>query len=151
MRGGLDALNDWRHANGEKIFNAIGLRGDFLEHYIWWWDSDDEFFLYELTGTSTVNEVIQDKLDAPIVAIQKNSSKKQIQLKWYEVDGADKYEIYRSTSKNGTYKKIKTTTKLSFTNKELKKGKKYYYKVVAVSTENPELSSEYSVVASAKI
>ena len=149
--GEFDTLNDWRHDNGYKIFNAIGLNGNFIEHYIYWWDSAPGFYLYQLTGTSTVNEMVEEPLDTPIVASIKNSSKKQIQLKWYDVDEADKYEIYRKTSKNGTYKKVRTTSKLSFTDKELKKGKTYYYKVKAIDTDNPELNSEYSIVTSAKI
>lgn len=149
--GEFDAINKWTDIYGYKIFNAIGLRGEFIGHYLYWWEKEPGLYLYKLTGTSTVNEVVPEKLKAPIVAILKNSSKKQIQLKWYEVDGADKYEIYRATSKKGKYKKIKTTSKLSFTNKELKKGKRYYYKIVAVDIDNREIDSEYSVVASAKI
>ena len=51
-----------------------------------------------------------------------------------KVNGAKKYVIYRSTSKNKGYKKIGTTTKTTYTDKTTKKGKIYYYKVVAVGT-----------------
>ena len=44
----------------------------------------------------------------------------------------NRYEIWRSTSKNGTYTKIATTNNMNYTDKsgKLKSGKRYYYKVV---------------------
>lgn len=58
---------------------------------------------------------------------------KKAKVKWKKVSNASGYEIYRATKKNGKYKKVTTITKktLSFTNKSLKKGKTYYYKVRA--------------------
>ena len=56
----------------------------------------------------------------------------------YTVDGkkytraVTGYKIYRATKKNGKYKLVKTIKKagtLKYTDKKLKKGKKYYYKV----------------------
>lgn len=55
-------------------------------------------------------------------------------LKWGKVYGVTGYEIYRSTSKTGTYKKVGTTTKLSYKNTGLSAGKTYYYKVKAYKT-----------------
>lgn len=55
-----------------------------------------------------------------------------VKLTWTKVPGANGYQIYRSTSKNGTYKLVKTVTSgstVSYTNTGLKKGKTYYYKV----------------------
>ncbi len=46
---------------------------------------------------------------------------------------ADSFNIYRATSKGGTYKKIGTSESASYTDKGLSKGKTYYYKVTAVS------------------
>lgn len=53
-------------------------------------------------------------------------------VSWKQVSGASGYRIYRSTSKNGTYSKIKTTTKsttTSWTDTGLRPGKGYYYKI----------------------
>ena len=64
----------------------------------------------------------------------KQDSKTSVTLSWDKVSGADGYEIYRKTGKDGTYKKIKTITSgktVSYKNKELTFGKKYYYKVRA--------------------
>ena len=45
--------------------------------------------------------------------------------------------MYRSTTKNGTYKKVgKLASNLTFVDKKLSKGKSYYYKVVAFSVND---------------
>ena len=54
-----------------------------------------------------------------------------VKIKWSKVSGAKKYKVYRATSKNGNYKKIKTTKSRSYTDKSVSAGKKYYYKVRA--------------------
>ena len=53
------------------------------------------------------------------------------------------YQIYRATSKNGTYKRIYTTTKTSFTNTSVTAGQTYYYKVRAIA-EKSAANSAYS-------
>ena len=44
----------------------------------------------------------------------------------------NKYEVWRATSKNGKYVKVATTKNKYYTDKskKLKKGKRYYYKIV---------------------
>ena len=81
-------------------------------------------------------------------------SKSSIKLSWNPVKNADGYYIYRSTSANGEYKKVATVkgkSKTSYTNKKLKKNKKYYYKVVAYrKSQNKNttfLSSDSKVVS----
>ena len=58
------------------------------------------------------------------------------------------YKIYRATSKNGKYKVVKKLTKnstLSWTDKTVKTGKKYYYKIRAYSiNQGQEKHSSYS-------
>ena len=71
-------------------------------------------------------------------------------LSWAKVEGAKKYEVYRATSKSGTYTKISTTTKLSYTNTTAKAGKTYYYKVKAVCGASSYGNSAYSKVVSIK-
>ena len=60
-------------------------------------------------------------------------TKSSVKISWKKITGASKYKVYRATKKTGTYKCVKTTTKLSLTNKGLKKGQHYYYKVKAVN------------------
>ena len=78
---------------------------------------------------------------APSVAAPKMKAlslkKKTITVKWKKVAGASGYQIYRSNKKSGGYKMVKKISKgstVSWKNKSLKKGKKYYYKVRAYKT-----------------
>lgn len=68
--------------------------------------------------------------------ISTKAGKRSITVKWKKVAGAAGYRVYRSTKKNGKYAAIKTVKSktTSFTNKKLKKGKRYYYKVKAYKT-----------------
>ncbi|MBR2511644.1 MAG: hypothetical protein IKE49_01110 [Firmicutes bacterium] len=82
---------------------------------------------------------------------KKKAYKKKIALKWKKVTGAKKYQVYRATKKNGTFKKVGTTAKITFTNKNLKKNKKYFYKVRAIATVSGKTyRGEYSSVVGIK-
>jgi len=65
---------------------------------------------------------------------------KKVSIRWEKAERADGYIIYRSTSKDGTYKKIATITEASaieYTDKKsLKKGQTYYYKIVSYNKSN---------------
>ena len=52
-------------------------------------------------------------------------------ISWKKVSGAAGYQVYRASSQNGRYKKVRTTAKTSWTNEKLTTGKVYYYKVRA--------------------
>ncbi len=68
------------------------------------------------------------------------SSGRKVTLKWNKSKNADGYEIYRSTSQTGTYKKIaavKKNSTLAYTDKKsLKKGRTYYYIVIPYNKTN---------------
>ena len=64
-----------------------------------------------------------------------------IKITWGKVSGADKYYVYRKV-KGGSYSKIGTTTKTSYTDKKAKSGKKYYYYVKAVNEAGSSDSSK---------
>ena len=72
-------------------------------------------------------------LDAPTLTVSNNASTGKNVLSWTAVDGAEKYEIWASTSKNGTYSKLGTVTGTSVTHSSAKAGKTYYYKVRAIA------------------
>ncbi len=77
-----------------------------------------------------------------------------VKISWKKVTGADGYEVYRATSKKGKYKKVKTlsASKLSWKNTKLKKGKTYYYKVVAYKLVNgKKLYGQFSTVKKKQI
>ncbi|MCI9083630.1 MAG: DUF4886 domain-containing protein [Lachnospiraceae bacterium] len=54
-----------------------------------------------------------------------------IKVSWKASAGAPSYDIYRSTSKNGTYTKIGTSNTNSYIDKTAAVNKYYYYKVTA--------------------
>ncbi len=60
-----------------------------------------------------------------------SKTQNQIKIRWKSIKDVTGYQIYRSTSKKGKYTKAGTTKKSYFTNKKLKAGKKYYYKIRA--------------------
>ena len=70
-------------------------------------------------------------LKAP-TKVKAKAGKRKVTLSFKKATGGKKYEIYRSTKKTKGYKKVKTTASNKFTNKKLKKGKRYYYKVRTV-------------------
>jgi len=97
---------------------------------------------------SEFSAVVKRTADYARPVVTATAGKKQVKLTWKKVEGAQKYQIYRATSEKGTYKKIATTTKLSYTNKNLKAKKTYYYKVKAIGAANA--ASAYSVVDKCK-
>ena len=89
-------------------------------------------------------------LTKPVLTV-KAKSKTAMSLSWEKVSGAKQYEIYRATSKKGTYKKIATTKSLKYTNTKLKKNKAYFYKIKAVQKIGSKTyRSAYSTMRSAK-
>ena len=82
-------------------------------------------------------------LPRPEVTLSNVASSGKIKVSWKTIDGAVKYEVYRATSKDGTYKLVKTTTGTSFTNTSTTAGKTYYYKVKAIASKS-SADSAYS-------
>lgn len=82
----------------------------------------------------------------PTAKASVTESSGKIKISWEKVSGASEYEIHRAGSKSGSYEKLTTTTKTSYTDKTAKAGKTYYYKVRAVN-ENGGTSSFSSVVS----
>ena len=66
-------------------------------------------------------------------------------MMWNPVDGATKYNIYRSTSKTGKYKLIKTINEVYYEDLKLECGKTYYYKIEAVNSHSKKTSSVHKV------
>ncbi len=88
------------------------------------------------TTSATSNKAkLTCKLPRPVVTLSNVKDSGKIHVKWTAVDGAQKYEVYRATSKTGEYRLIKTTTATSMTNTSTESGRRYYYKVRAVANE----------------
>lgn len=68
-----------------------------------------------------------------------SATKNSIKIKWKKAVNCSGYIVYRSTKKNGNYKQvanIKNSNRTTYTNKNLKKNKKYFYKVQAYTDNN---------------
>lgn len=87
-----------------------------------------------------------------ITAISSLSSD-TMQISWRKISNAGFYEIYRSTSAGGKYKKIATVKggTRKFTDKSVKSGKKYYYKInVIANQDGVRIASGFSEPASVR-
>lgn len=73
------------------------------------------------------------------------------EITWDAIANVTGYNIYRSTSKNGTFKKVGSSTTNTFTDKGLSKGKTYYYKVASyVNSDGKQAVSAYTSVVAVK-
>ena len=80
-------------------------------------------FTSKVKGKPTLNAVPSVKTSGHVDAIK---------ISWGSVSGANEYRVYRSSSKNGDYKVVKSTTDKSYTDKSVKKRVTYYYKIAAI-------------------
>lgn len=103
-------------------------------------------------GDSSASSVVRCRPQTPTVTA--SASGTSIKITYDRTAGAEGYMIYRSTSKDGEYTRIAAVSgadKTSYTDKGLKSGTTYYYKVRAYRTVDGTKSySEYSAVKSAK-
>ncbi len=105
----------------------------------------------DIAGHKFIAQQILDALPeaplaAPVVTAGNDAATGKVTLGWAAVKGAAKYEVYRSSSKNGLYTKKSTTDGLSFTDTSAKVGYTYYYKVRAVAADGTK--GTYSAVVS---
>lgn len=93
--------------------------------------------------------------DTPNTKIKSIASKGgKVSLSWNKTGGATGYKILRSEKKNKDYKEIKTVDSktLKYTDKKVKKGKTYYYKVVPVKKiDGKALSGKKTAASSIKV
>ncbi|MCC3869626.1 transglutaminase domain-containing protein [Terrisporobacter mayombei] len=75
------------------------------------------------------------KYPSQVKNLKQNSSYKTlVKLSWDKASYASGYRVYRTTSKNGTYKRVAElsgSTNTKFTDKNVSSGKTYYYEVRA--------------------
>lgn len=89
---------------------------------------------YNSVATSGESAVVSARPRLSATKLKLAAGKKKMTLKWKKVSGASGYKIYRAAKKKGKYKKVATIKKgktVKWTNKKLKKKKKYYYKIKA--------------------
>lgn len=101
----------------------------------------------------TATQSVSIKSVTPIAKASSYSYSK-VKVTWDAVDGADGYEVYRATTKNGKYTKtyITSASKTSYINAGRTCGKTYYYKVRAFKKNGSKNTySKYSAVTSARV
>ena len=109
-------------------------------------DEDEDGQVFESRRTAKVQ--VKTSLAKPSLKLK--AGKRKATVRWSKISGANGYVIYRSTKKTKGYKAIKTIKKgstVKLTDKKLKKGKKYYYKVRAYrNVGGRKVYSSYSAV-----
>ena len=97
-------------------------------------------------NTTTVKAPAKANLRKPAIGSRK------VTLRWKKANRATGYKVYRSTKKNGKYTCIKTLKGLKYTDKNLKKGKTYYYKVRAYrKVKGQNVYGSYSAVRKVEV
>lgn len=156
--------NSWTSQNGSDWYtygdndNIIFFRGeDGLSGQVLFGDAGvkiGQTYFYQVvlkkdSLTSDENAIFsnvisgQTKLETPEIIKCYSCSNKSVKISWTKVSSAKGYELYRQTGK--TWKKIKTLSKASYTNKSLKAGKTYKYKVRAYANVNKKkIYSDFS-------
>lgn len=131
--------------------------GDVSGDYYSDWFTDTKGYLYAFAGEEVVVQVQTVLFDnngyeigrsewsephteivsfGPVFVNANSAGINKITLKWDQVYEGDGYYIYRSTSKNGKYKKVKDIQEYyttSWTDTGLTTGKTYYYKMCVYS------------------
>ncbi|MCO7121962.1 family 10 glycosylhydrolase [Ihubacter massiliensis] len=109
---------------------------------------------YKGGTTYSFSSVVSKKPKPKTPSISTKAGKRKITVSWKKVSGASGYKVYRATKKSGKYKTVKTiksSKTRKYTNKKLKKGKRYYYKVRAYKTvKGKRVYSSYSSYSSKK-
>ena len=104
---------------------------------------------------ATTTKWTSSKLKAAKVSLKSVASYSydKIKITWEPLSGVDGYQIYRATSKSGTYSKVTSVTgasKSSYINEGRTCGKTYYYKLRAYKRINGKtVYSKFSSVMSA--
>lgn len=74
-----------------------------------------------------------------------NATIPDVRISWASVTGATKYYVYRSTSANGSYSQLGSTTYTFYSDSNVEVGKTYYYKVRASNSAGMSDYSPYAV------
>ena len=113
----------------------------------------DYYAEYNITHNSTyLLSEHKPRLAAPSKFQAKSYKDKQIYLKWNRVGGATGYRVYKSSSRNGTYRyigKTSSNSKTTYIDRNTRAGKTYYYRVKASETSK-KIPAAYSQKVSCK-
>lgn len=98
---------------------------------------EDDGIIY---GAFSQPEVQKSMLNSPKNVKIQNNSYSSLKITWNKVKGAQGYSLYRSTDGGETYARLDTvgSDRNSYINIGLETGKKYYYRIAAVSGSEKE-------------
>lgn len=110
---------------GTTYTNTKAVAGKYYYYFVRAIDADGNYADSNIIGRTC-------DLAQTTITVSNVASTGKVKISWTAVEGATKYEVYRATSKNGTYSRISTTANTSVTNTKAEAGKTYYYKVRAI-------------------
>ncbi|MCM1566512.1 MAG: cell wall-binding repeat-containing protein [Dehalobacter sp.] len=97
-----------------------------------------------LVSFLTMPQISAAALSAPTNLSASALGPNEIALTWTAVSGADKYNVYRSTSHSGTYTFTNSVTTNQYTDTGLASNQTYYYKIQTVDNNETSLLSSYA-------
>ena len=106
------------------------------------------------TATETVSNTQTTISNTTVSNVTASTAKKKVTLRWKKKAGVSGYQIYRKTG-SGSYTLVKTINKaktVKWTDRFVKRGKTYYYKIRAYRVESGITSySKFSSVKKVKV
>jgi uncharacterized repeat protein (TIGR02543 family) len=122
----------------------------------WYQDSDYktvwDFTLNKINSDITLyaNWIKNPAKAGSLKVVQKSST--GVTITWRKVTGATGYEVYRSNTAKGSYKRIADIVGNNTTDKKLNSKKQYYYKVRAYKlVDQKKIYGDFSGIKSAKL
>ena len=125
---------------GTSLTNTSTTAGTLYYYYVEAVDADG----YVSRPSAAVSRTCD--LARPVITLSNVASTGKVKISWEKIEGAVKYEVYRSTD-NKTWSKLSTVSGTSLTNTSTTAGTLYYYKVKAIAS-NSGANSAYSTVKS---
>ena len=120
----------------------------FLYRYGSWEDVSDLSSSYGGRIGNVCIKAYADNAGTSIGAVKNikavRSAKNALRLSWSKTAGAKGYEIYQASSKNGTYKKIATTTATNYKLKTTSKKTEYYKVRAYKNTQGNQICGKFS-------
>ena len=157
--------SSWRWVTGEAVNFTYFPEGITDYGYVYMEGFAEPLMSYEagMWHVAPPQESVYDELiwsyvcewDFILVSAPKNVKASQpsantVKLTWSKSTNANKYVILRKGSSSTGYMKVGETKKCTFTDKEIKNGKAYKYKVQAVNGDKTATSSAVSAYPMAK-
>ena len=159
-------------ANGYRVYSSTSKDGEYesvgvvkgKNTYMNTDLSSGKIYYYKVRAYRKVGDKnVYSSYSAPFIASTKcaaptvkvSTTNNTVKVSWNKVSGASGYRVYKSISKDGKYEAIKTITSgktISYTDKDVKAGKTYYYKVIAYkNVDGKKVYGSYSSIKSVKI